>query len=157
MNDQASSRNLYVPAMAGLYDSLGGIAVPVVRLAAGLILAPHGAQKLFGWFGAPPMQGYVGFFTNLGLTPAEPWVYFVGAVEFIGGLLLAIGLFTRIAAAAIAIQMLYIVFFINWANGFFWTPKAGIEYPLLWGIVALAFFIMGGGRYSVDRSIGKEF
>jgi putative oxidoreductase len=71
--------------------------------------------------------------------------------------LLAIGLFTRIAAAAIAIQMFYIVFFINWANGFFWTPKAGIEYPLLWGIVTLAFFVMGGGRYSVDRSIGKEF
>ena len=157
MNDQASTKSLYVPAMAGLYDSLGQYAVPLIRVAAGLILAPHGAQKLFGWFGAPPMTFYEQFLTNLGLTPPIFWMYFIGCVEFFGGLLLAVGLFTRIAAAAIAIQMLYIVFFINWANGFFWTPKAGIEYPLLWGIVALAFFIMGGGRYSVDRSMGKEF
>jgi len=158
MNDQASSRNLYVPAMGGLYDSLSGIALPLVRLAAGLIIVPHGCQKLFGWFGGGGIQGSAQFFEQMvGLAPGAGWAVFVGGVEVIGGLLLAIGLFTRIAAAAIAIQMLYIVFFINWANGFFTIPKAGIEHPLLWGIVALAFVFMGGGRFSVDRAIGKEF
>ena len=157
MNDQASSRNLYVPAMAGVYDSLSGIALPLVRLAAGLIIVPHGCQKLFGWFGGGGIQGSVQFFEQtVGLTPGAAWAVFIGGVEVIGGLLLAIGLFTRIAAAAITIQMIYLIFVFHWAQGFFWTAR-GIEYPLLWGIVVLAFFIMGGGRYSVDRSIGKEF
>jgi putative oxidoreductase len=143
--------------MSGLYQSLSPYMVPLVRFAAGIILVPHGAQKLFGMFGAPPREMYVRFFNNLGLTPEATWITFVGCVEFFGGLLLAIGLFTRIAAAAIFLQMAYIVLFINWANGFFWTPKAGIEYPLLWGIVAFAFFIMGGGRLSVDSAMSKEF
>ena len=146
----------YVPPLGRAYEGLESLGVPMIRFAAGAILMPHGAQKLFGMFGAPPMEMYVRFFTNLGLEPAEPWIYFVGLVELVGGFLLAVGLLTRLAAAAIAIQMFYIVFFINWANGFFWTPKAGIEYPLLWGVIALAFVFMGGGRLSVDRAIGKE-
>jgi putative oxidoreductase len=145
-----------VPALAPVYEGLESLGVPMIRIAAGLILVPHGMQKLFGMFGAPPREGYVRFFTNLGLTPADAWITFIGCVEFFGGLMLAIGLFTRIAGAAIAIQMLYIAFFINWANGFFWTPKAGMEYPLLWGIVALAFVFMGGGKWSLDKAIGKE-
>jgi putative oxidoreductase len=156
MAEQRRASTYFVPGLAGVYDSLGQYAVPLVRVAAGLILMPHGAQKLFGMFGAPPREGYIRFFTNLGLEPADAWLIFIGCVEFFGGLMLAVGLLTRLAAAAITIQMFYIAFFINMANGFFWTPKAGIEYPLLWGIVALAFWIMGGGRFSVDRAIGKE-
>jgi putative oxidoreductase len=157
MTNQAMPRRLFVPAMSGLYASLSEYMVPLIRLAAGLLLAPHGAQKLFGWFGAPPHEGYVKFFGNIGLSPADMWIAFIGGVEFFGGLLLAIGLFTRVAAAAICLEMLYIVFFINWANGYFWTPKAGIEYPLFWAIVAFAFFIRGGGRLSVDAAMGREF
>jgi putative oxidoreductase len=143
--------------MAGLYDTLSSYMLPLIRFTAGAILAPHGAQKLFGAFGAPPRDVYVKFFGNIGLVPADFWITFVGCVEFFGGICLAIGFLTRVAGAAIFLQMAYIVLFINWANGFFWTPKAGIEYPLLWGIVAISFFIMGGGRLSVDRAIGKEF
>jgi len=157
MNDQAMSRRLYVPAMAGVYDSLSEYMLPLIRFAAGIILAPHGAQKLFGWFGAPPTDFYLKFFTNIGLAPPHGWLIFIGCVEFFGGLLLAVGLFTRVAAAAIFFEMAYIVLFINWANGYFWTPKAGVEYPLLWGIVAFAFVIKGGGRLSIDSAMGKEF
>ncbi len=154
---QASSPRLFVPGMSGLYEGLSPYMVPLVRFAAGIMLAPHGCQKLFGWFGAPPHQGYVAFFDKIGLHPASEWVYLIGLIEFVGGLCLAFGLFTRVAAAAIVCQMLYIVWFINWANGYFWTPKAGIEYPLMWAILAFSFFIRGGGRLSIDKAIGKEF
>jgi putative oxidoreductase len=154
---QAQSPRLFVPGMSGLYDSLSPYMVPLVRFAVGIMLAPHGAQKLFGWFGAPPEQFYLGFFDKLGLHPPGTWQIIIGLIEFVGGLGLALGLFTRIAAAAIFLEMAYIVFFINWANGYFWTPKAGIEYPMMWGIVAFAFFILGGGRLSIDKAIGKEF
>ncbi len=154
---QASSPRLFVPGMSGLYEGLAPYMLPLIRFAAGILLAPHGAQKLFGVFGAPPFAGYVAFFEKIGLAPGATWATFIGCVEFIGGLCLAFGLFTRIASAAICLEMIYIVFFINWANGYFWTPKAGIEYPLMWAVVAFAFFILGGGRLSIDKGIGKEF
>ena len=67
---------------------------------------------------------------------------------------MALGLFTRPAAAAIAVFMANAVLF-HLPNGFFWS-KGGFEYPLLWGIVALSFAIRGGGRYSLDAKLGRE-
>jgi putative oxidoreductase len=157
MASQSQSSRLFVPGMSGLYEGLSPYMVPLIRFAAGFMLVPHGCQKLFGWFGAPPLEGYMKFFGSLGLEPAGFWLIFIGLVEFVGGLCLAFGLVTRIAAAAICLQMLYIVFFINWPNGYFWLPKSGIEYPLMWAIVAFAFFVTGGGRLSIDKAIGREF
>ncbi len=69
---------------------------------------------------------------------------------------LAIGLFTRLAALIIWIEMGVIIVFFQWQFGYFWTAK-GIEYALLWWLLCIAIFFRGGGRYSVDRLIGKEF
>ena len=155
MSDQEQTGgSLYFPFMAGFYEKFSGLAHPMIRVFAGLILMPHGAQKLFEWFGGST-AGTAGFFGKVGLEPALPLVYVAGGVEFFGGLLLAIGLFTRFAAAAITIFMLVAIIYVNANGGFFWT-KGGYEYPMLWGIVALGYFFSGGGKFSVDAKIGRE-
>jgi putative oxidoreductase len=76
--------------------------------------------------------------------------------ESVAAVCLAIGLFTRIAAAIIGIEMLVIVILFQWQFGYFWTNR-GYEFALLWLLLCIAIFFEGGGRYSVDRLIGKEF
>ncbi len=141
--------------MGGLYDATSKYAVPLIRVATGLILMPHGAQKLFGMFGSNP-DAVARFFSKIGLEPAELLVMAVGLVEFFGGLLLAIGFLTRPAAAAIFVVLTVAWFKVHLPNGFF-AGANGIEFPLLWSILALAFVLRGGGEYSVDQKIGKEF
>ena len=146
-----------VPALAPLYTRLSRLSYPLIRAATGLILMPHGAQKLFGWFDGGGLEAMGRFFDhNLGLEPGLLWAALVGGVEFFGGLFLALGFLTRPAAAAIAIVMAVAVFKVHLANGFFWTG-GGYEYPLLWGLIALALAFRGGGELSIDRALGREF
>jgi len=127
----------------------------LIRVVTGLFLMPHGAQKLFGAFGGNP-EATANFFRKIGIEPAATMVAAVGVVEFFGGLLLALGLLTRPAAAAIFVMLTVSWVKVHLANGFFWT-SGGYEYPVLWSIVVLGFAIRGGGEYSIDRQIGKEF
>ena len=146
-----------IPALQPLYEKLAPLGVPLMRASAGLMLMPHGAQKLFGWFGGYGLEGTAGYFAgNLGLEPGIFWAALVGSTEFLGGLFLAIGFLTRPAAAAIAMLMAVAVFAVHLPNGFFWL-QAGYEYPLFWGLVALGFVLRGGGKLSVDARIGREF
>jgi putative oxidoreductase len=143
-----------VPALASLGSAVAPLGEPLVRVAAGLLLVPHGAQKLFGAFGGYGVEATGQFFAaKLGL-PAE-LALVAGLVEFFGGLALAAGFLTRPAAALIVGLMAVAVVAVHWPAGFFWT-SGGFEYPLLWGLVALSFVIRGGGRYSVDALIGRE-
>jgi putative oxidoreductase len=133
------------------------VAWTIVRVATGLMLVPHGAQKLFGWFGGHGLTGTAQFFEQgLGLHPGLLFAGAAGLTEFAGGLFLAFGLLTRLSAAAVVALMAYAAFGVHLANGFFWTD-GGLEYPLLWGSVALAFVIRGGGRLSADASIGWRY
>ena len=157
MNKSTMQPRLIIPALSPLYDFLSPVAVPMIRVFAGLMLMPHGAQKLFGWFGGGGLEGTAQFFGGtLGLQPAMLFAVLVGATEFFGGLLLAVGLLTRVAAAGITILMLVAIVTVHLGNGFF-NQNGGYEYPLLWGIVALAFVFQGGGARSLDRRIGWEF
>ncbi|ARJ67222.1 DoxX family protein [Magnetospirillum sp. ME-1] len=143
-----------VPAIAPLTQALSPLAEPMVRVAAGLLLVPHGAQKLFGWFGGYGLEATGQFFaTKLGLPAGLALV--AGLIEFAGGLMLAAGLATRAVAALATGLLLVAAFGIHLGNGFFWTA-GGFEYPLLWGVVTLAFAIRGGGRFSADSLIGRE-
>lgn len=143
-----------VPVLAPLYDALGPVADTAVRMATGLLLVPHGAQKLFGWFGGYGLEATGQFFaTKLGLPATLALV--AGLIEFGGGLLLAFGLLTRPVAALVVGLMTVATFGVHWNAGFFWT-SGGIEYPLLWGVVALSFAVRGGGRYSLDHVLGRE-
>ena len=149
---------LLVPSVGGIYESLSPYAYPMLRVMTGLLFVPHGMQKLFGSFGAFPMQGYVGFFGKfLGPTFGNSgWVYYIGCLELFGGIALAIGLLTRLVALQFVAFMAVSAIFVNSATGWFWT-KGGTEVALSWGIVCLFILIMGGGPMSVDRKIGKEF
>jgi putative oxidoreductase len=146
-----------VPADATTDTTADAISWLIIRVAAGLILMPHGAQKLFGWFGGKGLDGTAQFFeTGLGLTPGIAFAVLAGVTEFFGGLFLALGLLTRLAAAGVVAVMAYAAFGVHLGNGFFWSA-GGFEYPLMWGLVALAFVIRGGGQLSLDRAIGWKF
>jgi len=155
MSDQSQPR-LIVPGLAGLYAAGSCIAWPLVRVVCGLFLMPHGAQKLFGWFGGYGLNATGEFFAKLGLQPGYTMALLAGLVELVGGGLLVLGLFTRPAALGVVIMMAVVVFAVHLPLGFFWQD-GGFEYPLMWGLIALAIFFRGGGRLSLDHLIRREF
>ncbi len=146
---------LIIPQLAPLYTAFQSITWLGLRVATGALLIPHGAQKLFGAFGGGGLEGTAKFFESVGYSSPGLFAFLVGAVEFFGGLCLVLGLFTRPAAIAVAVFMVFAVQFHS-ANGFFWVAK-GFEYPLLWGMAALFFAARGGGALSLDRKLGREF
>ncbi|MEO7045457.1 MAG: DoxX family protein [Ferruginibacter sp.] len=133
----------------------------IARLALGITLFPHGAQKLLGWFGGDGFSNTIGFFTG------EMHLPFIIAllvilIEFFGSLLMILGLFTRISAFAIFVTFLGVLFSGHINNGFFmnWGMQAnkgeGFEYfILLFGLVITAL-ISGGGKASIDAAIVKN-
>jgi putative oxidoreductase len=145
---------LVFPALGGVYAALSRLAWPLLRATTGLLLVPHGAQKLFGAFGGYGIAGTGQFLESVGYAPGWLWALLIGLVEVVGGLMLAAGFLTRVAAAAIVVFMANAVLF-HLPNGFFWS-NGGFEYPLLWAVAALAFVIRGGGELSVDRRLGRE-
>ncbi len=157
MTTESAPARLFIPALEPLYARLSALSYPMIRFFTGLILMPHGAQKLFGLFGGKGLAGTAeGFGTYLGLEPGMLFAVLVGFAEFFGGLFLAIGFLTRPAAVAITVLMGSAIFLVHLPKGFFWS-QGGYEYPLLWGLVALALAYRGGGALSVDRALGREF
>jgi putative oxidoreductase len=146
---------LVLPVLTSLYGTLASIADPLLRIAVGGFLIPHGAQKLFGWFGADPAAER-GLFKEVGLKPARAWITFIGVIQFFGGILLVLGLLTRPAALIVAISMIGTAWFVTHRDGWFWNRR-GMEYSLFWAIAAFIVFCKGGGAFSLDALIGKEF
>lgn len=146
----------YIPALGRVYDGLADLSWLALRVAVGAFLLPHGMQKLFMLFGGPGMAKFAAGLGSRGFPAPTLSAWAVALTEFAGGTLLAIGFLTRPAALAILIFMMVAAFVAHMPNGFFWTDR-GFEYPLMWGIAALFFVIRGGGPYSVDRAIGREF
>jgi putative oxidoreductase len=144
----------YIPALGTLYTSLDRYMLPMLRIALGLILIPHGCQKLFGWFGGAGFARFTQIFEGIGYKPGAFWVTVVALTELVGGLMLVFGFFTRFAALAVVIFMINAVWFTS-AKGFFWTA-GGSEFSLLLLAVALVYLVKGGGEYSVDSKMSKE-
>ena len=138
---------LIIPALAPLYRGLGELAWPLIRIVAGLNLVPFGWHKLTG----PLFDADVQLFHQLGFEPAVPLAWFVTGLEFIGGFMLAAGLLTRPIALMIAVEMLVIAFAVDIPRG------RGYQLTLLWSAIAFAISWRGGGRFSLDRWIGREF
>jgi putative oxidoreductase len=141
---------LLLPALKPLYDLLEPLSWPLVRCATGIILAVHGWGKISR--GAEAMAPT---FAKMGYEHPVMVVYILIAIEFFGGIAIALGLFTRFFAAAVTIEMAVIMFAHYLPSGFSWLNR-GYEYVLLWGLVSLAIWWRGGGPYSLDRVIGKE-
>jgi putative oxidoreductase len=154
MGGSMAATRHYIPALAPIYEKLAPFALPILRVGIGLILIPHGAQKFFGWFGGMGFEKFVALFNTLGYRPGIFWLTLVALTEFVGGILLVLGLFTRFAALALVIFMIVAVHFTS-GKGFFWTA-GGLEYSLLILFVGLVFLIRGAGDYSLDRKLGRE-
>jgi putative oxidoreductase len=132
----------------------------LLRLALGVVMFPHGAQKLLGWFGGYGFSGTMNFFTGTMHIPA-PLAFLAIITEFFGALALIVGLLTRVAALAVAIEMLVAVATTHFANGFFmnWFGNQkgeGFEYHILAIAIALALVISGAGRLSADDAIAHK-
>lgn len=154
-NSTTTSKQLIIPALGPVYQNLDNIGWLALRVATGLLLVPHGAQKLFGMFGGGGIGGTAGFLESVGYPAPMLMAILIGLVEFCGGLMLALGIFTRPVAFAVLVFMIFAVQF-HMPNGFFWTAR-GYEYPVLWGVAALFFVIKGGGAFSIDAKLSREF
>lgn len=129
----------------------------VLRLALGLMIIPHGVQKLLGWFGGYGFSGTMGYFSD---TLGIPYLFGLLAIaaEFFGGFALLVGLFTRVAASGVGTTLTVAALMVHAEYGFFmdWygtQAGEGVEFFLLALGIAVALVIGGGGRYSMDRAL----
>ena len=125
----------------------------VLRLVAGLGLAAHGAQKLFGWFGGKGLDGTGRFLEGLGFRPGKSFALIAGLAEFVGGMLLALGLFGPIGPALGIAVMVVAMVTVHIDNGFF-VEQNGVERPLLYAAAAAAITLTGPGAHSLDAWLG---
>ena len=155
----AGEPRLIIPPLAGFYAHARDLAWLVVRLTAGGMLLVHGIMKVMPMaekgLAATIAAFAAGSMARRGLEPALPAAYAVHAIETIGAVLIMLGLFTRFAAAAAAIEFAIITFIAHWPAGFGWS-RGGWEYPLFWGLILFAIALRGGGPYSLDRKLGWE-
>jgi putative oxidoreductase len=125
----------------------------ILRLGIGLILAAHGAQKLFGWWGGPGMTKWAQVVQRLRIRPAQPWAWVAALSEFGGGLLLATGLLSPLGSLAIIGAMLVAIATVHLSKGF-WVTKGGFEFNISLIVAAAALAFTGPGPYSLDSVLG---
>ena len=133
----------------------------VPRVILGCVMLPHGAQKLFGWFGGFGFTNTMTYFTQ---TTGLPWIiaFLIVMGESLGSLGLILGFFTRLSALGLICIMVGAIITVHIPNGFFmnWFGKQageGFEYHLLVIGMSIPLLISGGGKYSVDVLIHKNF
>jgi putative oxidoreductase len=132
----------------------------ILRVMLGVVMFPHGAQKLLGWYGGFGFAGTMGFFTEQMHIPAVI-AFLVIMGESFGSLGLIVGFLTRVSAFGMLCIMLGAITLVHWPNGFFmnWSGKQageGFEYHLLVIGMSIALLIAGGGKWSVDGAIAKQ-
>src|SRR4051794_929464 len=125
----------------------------LIRLAVGLTLAAHGAQKLFGWFGGSGLAGTGAFFGKN--FKAGVAMAFLAGLSELGGVLFALGLLTPLAAFGIVVTMATAIRVVHWRNGFF-NHGGGFEFNLLLLLVPVGIVMTGPGRLSLDRALGVD-
>ncbi len=125
------------------------IAILILRVVVGLLLAGHGAQKLFGWFGGPGLAGITGWLASTGMRPAGFWAFMAGLSEFGGGLLLALGFLNPLGSLGIIAAMIMAIIKGHWGKGL-WASNNGSELPLTYLVVALVIALIGPGAYALD-------
>ncbi len=127
----------------------------LIRAVVGLALAAHGAQKLFGAFGGHGLAGTGGWFESIGFRPGKPMAAMAGLGELGGGLLLALGLLTPLAAAAIIAVMVAATLSVHLDKGFF-GQDGGYELPAINAAAAAGLAFIGPGPISLDAALGID-
>jgi putative oxidoreductase len=123
-----------------------------LRLALGIIFIAHGSQLVFGAWGGPGLSGFASFPSPFPfMRPAWLWMGAAALSQLIGGILIVLGLFTRLGAVLLAAVMLVAMFGAHWPA--FFLPN-GLEFTLALTGMAFALLITGGGQASLDRMIG---
>jgi putative oxidoreductase len=150
MQVQRTSRRI-IKALDPIYDALDPIAYPMIRFVAGVMMIPHGYGKVFGG-----IQGTTKFFASVGLEPALILAWYIGLLELVGGICVALGFLTRFMSAQLIGLLAVATFYIHLPSGFIWV-KGGYEYPLFWMVVMMAITIKGGEKLSLDNLMAKEF
>ena len=121
----------------------------ILRVVIGLIVFAHGAQKLFGWWGGPGMNGWAAAMTRMRIRPPVLWAWISTLSEVGGGIGLALGFLTPLPSLAIAGSMLVAIAIVHWPNGF-WVNKRGYEFNLSILAAVAAVALAGPGAYSLD-------
>lgn len=129
------------------------IGLLILRVAVGAMFVGHGTQKLFGWFGGHGIEGTAGFMRTLGYRSGNAAAVLAGLAETSGGLFLAIGLLTPLAAAAIIGVMFNATMRVHRKHGV-WNSNGGFELPLTYAAGALALAFTGPGPFSIDGLVG---
>jgi len=127
----------------------------VARIVFGLILAAHGAAKIFGWFGGYGLAATGGFFEQLGFRPGRLFAAVASWAEIVAGLLITAGFLGPVGPALMLSVMIVAAVTVHWGKGFFATSN-GIEMPLLFATVGVALALTGPGAYSLDASLGLQ-
>jgi putative oxidoreductase len=124
----------------------------IVRIVIGVTLSLHGMQKLFGWFGGGGLAGTGAWMDSIGYRPGRTAAMMAGASELLGGLGVATGTLTPLAAAA-CVGVMLVAGVENRPQGF-WSAKKGWEYNLVLAGVAVGVAVAGPGELSVDHAVG---
>jgi putative oxidoreductase len=125
----------------------------IVRVVQGSLMAGHGAQKLFGSFGGPGLEGTSGFMEMLGMRPGRPWAYLAGLSEFAGGLLTALGLLNPLGPLGVIGSMSMATRKAHWGKPI-WVTEGGAELPVLNMAISTALMIREPDAFSLDRLLG---
>jgi putative oxidoreductase len=128
----------------------------IARLVVGLLMAAHGSQKAFGWFGGYGLQGTGGFMETLGFRPGRLFAAAAAYTEVVSGLLIALGLLGPIGPALLLSVMIVAAVTVHWKHGLFVTSN-GIEVPLLYATAAITLALTGPGRLSLDAIFGLQW
>lgn len=144
--------NTLINRVLATNNSLSGLAL---RIPVGIILAAHGAQKLFGSFGGYGLEGTGQWMASIGLAPGYLMALLAGSAEFFGGLALLLGLLTRPAAVVSAFTMIVAILSVHIGNGLFMSNN-GYEFGLALLAITTALAIQGGGAFSLDRVLSQR-
>ena len=131
------------------HPQMAAVGLLIARLVLGLLMAAHGSQKLFGWFGGRGLNATGEYFVHLGFRPGRLFATAAAVGELASGLLVAVGFLGPVGPALMIAVMLVAAVSANWANGLFATSN-GIEVPLLYATGALGLALLGPGPYSLD-------
>jgi len=137
-----------------VYTSMLNETAPtIVRVVQGSLMAGHGAQKLFGSFGGPGLEGTSGFMEMFGMRPGRPWAYLAGLSEFGGGVLTALGLLKPLGPLGVIGSMAMATRKAHWGKPI-WVTEGGAELPVLNIAISTALMIREPDSFSLDRVLG---